>query len=94
MVEVFFLRRSGVLLAHPSCGGDVDTVWYSSQSLWLTRKVTCCMQGIVRLKNMWNKGEGDEKGESVNREELVAVLKERIAALGSGDALLTKQTPS
>lgn len=49
------------------------------------------MQGIVRLKNMWNKGEGDERGDSVKRENLVAVLKERIADLGSGDALLTKQ---
>ncbi len=39
---------------------------------------------------MWKKGEGDEKGDAVKREELVGVLKQRIAELGSGDALLSK----
>lgn len=50
-----------------------------------------CLQGIVRLKNMWAKGEGDEKGDAVKREELVGVLRHRIAALGSADALLSKR---
>lgn len=45
----------------------------------------------MRLKNMWKKGEGDEKGDTVKREELVSVLRQQIAALGSGDALLSKQ---
>lgn len=64
-------------------------VFYVLQKL--TGRLAACVQGIVRLKNMWKKGEGDEKGDTVRREELVSVLRQQIAALGSGDALLSKQ---
>lgn len=44
----------------------------------------------MRLKNMWRKGEGDERGDVVNRSDLIAELRQRIDALGSRDALLTQ----
>jgi hypothetical protein len=47
-------------------------------------------QGIVRVKNMWSKGKGDDKGDVVKRSELAAELQRRIEALGSVDALLSQ----
>jgi hypothetical protein len=54
------------------------------------QKCGLCAQGIVRVKNMRRKGEGDEKGDAVRRDALVQEMRARIAALGSEHSLLTK----
>ena len=47
-------------------------------------------QGIVRVKNMRCKDEGDEKGDAVPRDALVEEMRARIQALGTDDSLLTR----
>ena len=49
------------------------------------------LQGIVLVKNMWRKKEGEAKGSEVQRSKLVAELERLITENGSRSALLTKQ---
>lgn len=50
------------------------------------------VQGMVLVKNMWRKKEGEAKGEEVQRSQLVPELERLITELGSRSALLTRGT--
>lgn len=50
-------------------------------------------QGVVLVKDMWRKKEGEDKGTEVQRLQLVPELKRLIAEVKSHNALLTRPAP-
>lgn len=71
-------------------GAGLFRVWPMLCARAVSWRAAVCAQGIVRVKNMRHKGEGDEKGDAVPRDALVQDMRARIAALGSEQSLLTK----